>query len=72
MRRRLLIWGFGRVGSAVVHQLLLQQHSVASGSWPYDSLWVISSKFKPLRMSGVEWLSVKYPLFIAVVPHRSW
>ena len=59
MRRRLLIWGFGRVGSAVVHQLLLQQHTVASGGWPYDSLWVISSKSKPLGMSGVEWLSVE-------------
>lgn len=56
MKRRLLIWGFGRVGSAMVRQLLLKQRDFGNAQWPFDSLCVISSQAKPEGMCGIDWL----------------
>lgn len=56
MSRRLLIWGYGRVGSAVIHRLLHQQQ-IAHSPCKFDSLLVISNQPQPLNLSAVVWIN---------------
>lgn len=57
MNGRLLIWGYGRVGSAITKQVLLQRSINASILALFDSVHVISSKTKPQNLEGLDWLN---------------
>lgn len=58
MSSRLLIWGYGRVGSAIASQCMARWSTNIGQSNGFDEFWVLSEKPRPTQLDpSVKWAS---------------